>query len=182
MANPYLTDFKTYLEFTLDDIDHDSILDMLLGAAQGFISSLYGAYTSSETESLITNGNGKSYMYFGFSPITAVANLTIDGVLIDVSNYYFMDNVIHLIDGAIFTKTSRNVTMDVTYGYTISTVPDDLKFALFKITEKTYYDATQNREGVSTLSNDIKQRASFYNEVPEIAEIILATYKKFNLK
>ena len=182
MSNVYLTDFKTYLEFTLDDVDHDSLLDMLLGASQGFISSLYNVYTFGTTESLTLNGNGKSYMYLSFTPITGVTVLTIDGEAIDVSEYYFVDNAIHLMDGAIFSRGNMNVTMDVAYGYTIDTVPDDLKFALFKIAEKTYYDATQNREGVSTLSNDIKQRASFYNEIPEIAEIILSTYKKFNLK
>lgn len=176
MASVFLEEFKRYLEFDVTDDREDTLLDIVLLGTQSFIGSVYGTVIGQQVVTDTLNGNGQAYYYLNQSPIVTISSLSIDGTAVDIGDYYFKDNEIRMITGT-FTSGTQNVDINYTIGYDTSDIPDDLKLALFKIAEKMYYDASQNRDGVSVISNDIKQRASFVDKIPLVAESILNSYR-----
>jgi hypothetical protein len=60
-------------------------------------------------------------------------------------------------------------------------LPDDLKLAVFKLGEKLYNDATQNRDGVNAYTADVSQRVTMYDRLPKVAELILNSYMSMGL-
>ena len=176
MASVFLDDFKRYLEFDVTDETQDNLINDVLLGTQAYIGKTYGTVIGQLTRSVKLNGDGLSYLYLNESPLVSISALTISGTFQDTSNYYFKDNEIRLIAGN-FSVGKQNIEIDYVVGYDDTDIPDDLKLALFKLSEKLYYDATQNRDGITTVSNDIKQRASFYDKIPYVAQSILYAYR-----
>ena len=176
MASVFLDEFKQYLEFDITDETEDVLINDVLLGTQSYISTTYGTVIGQVTKTITLNGNGNAYYYLNESPIISITSLTISDTLQNTDNYYFKDNEIRLITGTFISGT-QNVELEFTVGYDTSSIPDDLKLALFKIAEKMYYDASQNRDGVTTISNDIKQNASFVDKIPYLVQSILYAYR-----
>lgn len=176
--NIFLSPFKEYLERDVTNEEQDAVLNICLNSAQQFIETSIGIVIGNRDETLLLNGNGFSFIQSDVWPLTVISSITIGDTLQDISNYYFDGYEIGLLTG-VFTSGTRNVEVEVSVGYTDTNIPADLLMALFKLAEKQFIDATDNREGISLLSNDIKQRVSYTNKLPPFVVQVFNSYRPF---
>jgi len=167
----YVKGFKTYMEFDVTDNEKDGIMRMLL---EGVISTLENEASVLLGERQVQEvviGIGKKV----FLPHYPVANLLVvekSGNSIPISEIKVTKNIVKS------TTSSLDGEVIFTYvlGWSYTKLPSDLKVAIFKYTEKLYNDSVMEREGLSVVSNDIKQRASYNHDVPEYT---VSTFRKY---
>jgi len=165
----WLEAFKIYMSFDRTDQDKDSIMEMLL---LGVIPDLeaYGVLIGQRVvdEEVVEASNGVAFL--PHYPVIVINSATVLGNSIDPADIKIKKNILEAD-----TLTSE-VTLDLTLGWDFDVAPMDIKIAIFKFTEKLYNDAVMEREGLSLVSNDIKQRASYRSEIPEFSMSVFKRY------
>ena len=192
MSNhPLLAELKQFLEIDDAFTDKDALLNMLLQGAEAFIKSRYGIVLTPTTETMVFSGDGTTNKLLLPVKVVRINYLKINGDLIPTSDYILSKNSAIILKGGTFTKGVGNIEVNASYGFYLGglavpppgfkPIPGDLKVALFKLTEKLYNDATQNRDGVNAYTADVSQRATFYDKIPRIAELTFNAYMRISI-
>lgn len=156
----------------------DSVISRLISAASEAVQKRLGYDIASQQYTETRNGNGKLVMPFRVAPVSAVASLTIDGVMIPArttptgSGYVFDDDYV-LLAGYCFTRGQQNVGIVYTAGY--DATPADLEQAVLEIVVLKFKE--RDRIGVSseTLAG---QTISFFRNVSSDTMAVIDNYRR----
>lgn len=176
MAHRLLNDFKKFAELAVEEIDKDDKISLMLSSAEKYIKDAYNIAIQEETIVQTFDGEAVSYITLSYAP-TALTSVVLDGDIIDNVNFSIRDNVLRYLDN-IFTIGYDNVVVTYTTGYADTDIPGDLKLALFKLANKFYIDADEERDGVSSYQTNTK--TGVYYEVqhlPTSFEILINPYR-----
>lgn len=174
--NIYLTLFKEFLEIDTNNTDYDILLNRSLDSAVGYIDTMFNIKLfKTIDEVLLLSGNDLKVLRLEIAPILSITELKEEGVLIDPSEYYFKYNKLFYKEDT-FPEGFNNIEVKLTYGYDNTDIPKDLLFALLKVAEKFYTDASQNKESVTEFQS-MGEKVKFRNSFPSEAVGILSKYK-----
>jgi hypothetical protein len=186
LNHPLLVDLKQFLELDDTYTDKDAMLNMLLKGAEDFINSRYKIVLRPTTKIRYFSGDGFTNTLYMPTRVARVLTLKVDGTLVDPEDYILSNNNAIILKTGTFAKGVGNIEVHVGVGYYLGDlavpppgyeeIPGDLKVALFKLVEKLFNDATQNRDGVNAYTADVSQRATFYDKIPRVAELTFNAY------
>ena len=172
----YLQEFKQYREMELNNTEFDTLLDIALTAAHDYIERYCNILLSQDTITVTMDGTGTSIITIDKYPINSIDSLSISGTTIDSSVYYIRGNMIGLKYG-VFTSGIDNVSVTLSIGY--QALPDMLRLCLFKLADKLYSDAVDNKDGVVsyTTGNGVSEKFSD-DVIPSTIYDMLNQYKR----
>jgi hypothetical protein len=158
----------------------DTLLARLVSGVSAWIQEWLGRTIASTAYTETLNGTGKTVLCFLRYPVTAVASVTIDGVVIPArtspgqSGFYFDSDFLYL-DGFCFTSASRqNVVIVYTAGF--AATPLDLEQAAIELIALRYKD--KDRIGVSAKSIGPEHVTFFQKDFPDDVANVLQSYKR----
>ena len=173
-----LTTFKIYLQIDIDDTSQDDLLKEILLGAESFIYEYYGVAVIDRTlEELFTFQGDFIYTKRGY--IRQIIEIKEGDNDADLSTYFYNRNKI-IPPSNIPYKTQLKIKYSVGYD-NIDDVPMALKTGLFIFGKKLYTDATKNADTYAQVSSNIRERISFIEQLPLIADDLLSSMKIFRL-
>ena len=175
-----LADVKLWLNISTST--DDALLTRLITAASRFIEtwsnrSFSGVASFTETR----NGSGLYRLMLANYPVTAVASVTVNTVLIplassSVASGYFWDSVGNIyLSGYLFTRALQNVSITYSAGFT--SVPMEIAQACIDLVSIRYKE--RGRIGEASKSLGGNETVSFIvKDMPDNMKTILQNYKK----
>lgn len=143
-----LEDMKEYLKE--DGDSHDPIIETLINAISIAFESACGGrvFIEATYSTLYLNGTGNKMLYVPHYPITSISTVHEDDVLLTGGSDYDVsyDYVIYGDEGegylwkaGTWSEGLKNVKLtSLKAGYTLATIPDDLKLAAMVMVEKEF--------------------------------------------
>lgn len=124
-----------------DQTEDDPLLSGLITAASAFIRSWCGRALTVQDFTELRDGNGSARMRLRQTPIAAVTNVMIGGLVVPPGDanatpgYYFSETMLCL-NGYRFQRGAANVTVIYTAGF--ATIPDDLAQACTELVGRRF--------------------------------------------
>lgn len=188
MSHALLPDLKQFLELDPVNSAEDDFLSMLLSGVESMLQEKYRIVLKAQVITYYFSGDGFTETLFLPSNVNTIISVTVDEVALSPDEYYkYGPNGIQLKTGSFSNASRNNIETVVTTGYTLvqtpvfnpdyPPVPGDLRLATLMVCEKLYNDTKQNRSGVNGYTMDVSQRATFYDRLPKVAELILNSYQ-----
>lgn len=147
---------KTYMGIT--GTNSDALLAQLITAASRFAMNYCSRIFISQSYTKTYNGVGGQWMMLGQEPVTAVASVTIDGVVMPPnvppgqSGYVFDDAALYFKNGCyVFNRGVQNITVTFTAGYAADAIPQDLQQAIAELVSLKY----KRRDNLDVASRGI---------------------------
>ena len=178
ITDDLLTALKIYLQIDTSDTSEDDFLKELLLGAESFIYDYYGIATIDRTLEEIFSYNGE-FIYTKRGYIRELAEVQENDTTADLSTYFYNRNKI-IPPSNIPYKTQLKIKYSVGYD-NIDDVPMALRTGLFIFTKKLYTDATKNSDTYAQVSSNIRERVNFIEQLPLVADSLLASMKIFRL-
>jgi hypothetical protein len=172
-----LANVKDYLNLTSDGAD--VLLDRLISAVSGFIQTWLGRQISSQAYTEIRNGHDGLQMTFANTPVTAVASVKVDGLVIPAAadyssrGYRFTHSAL-VLNGYSFTRGLGNVELAYTAGFT--TTPPELEQACIELVALRYKERDHIGQDVASMQG---QNVTFSTrDMPASVKTVLQGFKK----
>lgn len=157
----------------------DTLLQRLVTAVSAAIERRIGRniLTASYTET--RNGTGKCILALPNTPVTAVASVAVDGVLIaprsvPTSTGFSFDDAFVYLAGFTFSRGQQNVVVAYTGGY--ATIPTDLEGAVLEIVGYKYRERSRIGEGSKQLGAG--ETVAFLRDIPPDTLRMIDAYKR----
>jgi hypothetical protein len=153
MADGDLTTLAAALQWTGQASDDGDVVERLITVVSTAIQKFLGYQVLSASYSKSFNGRGGRSLMLPDRPLTAVAQLEIDDILIPASpntrapGFVFDDKTIYL-RGYVFARGAQNVAVEYTAGY--AKVPADIEQACLDWV-KINYDNLDTLPGITQL-------------------------------
>ena len=177
MSHRLLDDFKGFLSYDLSDSTKDDALSLALGASESALYSVYGIELESKNKTEVFDGEGTSY-YLLSEGVTSIVSLTVDSVVIELTDIYIKNGYLKLKTGTI-TSGIQNCTLVYSVGYADAELPENLKMALFKLANKLFSDTEESRDGISNYTTGTKVGTDYIaKHLPDTFEFLVQPYKK----
>lgn len=185
-ANALITleDFKLYAGIDAAVSSADALYELIINSISTRFDTETGrALKSAVYTDLYLDGNGEQDLDLPNYPITAVASVYEDDVLLTVGasyDYLFTAGSILAVNGilrrvnAVWSLGSQNIKLTFTGGYT--TVPDDLKLACFKQCAKEWQTQKMSNWGESSRSFP---DGSVSHDVKDLLEDVKAVLRRY---
>ena len=157
----------------------DTLLTRLITAGSQFIQAWLNRQLASQSYTEIRDGNGTTKMFFAQYPVTAVANVVIDGVTVPASpdgvqpGYTFDTRMLYLI-GYAPCVDQQNVTLTYTAGY--ATTPPEIEQACIELVSLRYRE--RGRIGMSSVAAAGETTSYIITDMPKSVATILSNYKR----
>lgn len=157
----------------------EALLAQLITAASGFIASWCGCGFVSQSYSETRDGSGGRRMPFGYTPVSAVTGLAIDGIAVAPGDanatpgYYFTPTMLYL-NGFVFARGLGNVALSYTAGY--ATVPAEVAEACNELVAFRYREL--ERIGMSSKGLAGETTAFVVRDMPPSVATLLETYRR----
>ena len=181
MAHRLLTEFKIFMDYDEEDVTHDNFFDIALGAAERFIENYCGIKLDVDTITSTTNGDSTAVLFLPVLPIGTINSVEVDGVVKDASEYYVSNGAVRLV-ADVFSAGVQNIVVDYTTGYADIDLPNDIKVSMFRIADKIFKDAIQNRDGIDSFSSQTKMGVNYIQQdLPEGVQLMLNMYRNIRI-
>jgi len=161
------------------NINADNNLQMFREAAADRMSKYLGYdFVSKAVNDYYYNGNDTEIIYTDHRPITSLVGITINDVEQDTTDFIISNTgwSIHKKNG-IFYNGNMNVKMSYQAGYTRTTMPPIFRKCALELVSLWY--KLQNREGVTSESQENGTSASFNREQEDIILRSIREYKRW---
>ena len=186
-----LANCKSWLKLTAAQTTDDTILSRLISASSALLQSWLNRNILAQVYTEVLDGQGNNQIVFANYPVTAVASLSIDKIIIPASidggvlqaGYGFDDGRLWVI-GYQFTRNSGyandftrgrgNVTVSYTAGY--ATVPLDIEQACIEMVSIKY--RMRDRIGQKSVAMGGESTSFDTSDIPAYIQILLQQYKK----
>lgn len=153
-----VSDLQNFVGQTLDSTRAQQALDLATAAIRNRIGDPEEA-----ADDEVTLDGGHSYL-FVTGPVSEVAEITVDGVVVDPSNYVWNEGgTIRGVGSYVFGSAIASVVVTYTHGY--ATIPDDIKTVCLNAAARVITD-----EGDTVLSGGIPEARGWGPEVRLRAE------------
>ena len=148
-----LSQLKLWLKIPDADTTQDDVLNLLGQGASDYCEDRIGEQFLTRTYTVTRDGKGTSRLLRLPRPIQSVTSLTIDGVLIDPSQYVVDPDAgkITLLCGQ-FTCGAGNVVAVLVAGYDAGKVPGNVVAAALDLAKSHYEEWTNGAISVSSIS------------------------------
>lgn len=166
-----LANVKSWLK--MEKADNDDDLQRLITATSQFVKSWLNRDIKSAAYTEYRDGHGGSSIIFSEQPMISFTSLTVDGTLVDPSQYSTNPQGLYL-NGGCFRRAKNNVVMAYTAGF--ATVPMDVEQAIIETVSLRW----QEHFRIGQISKSIAgETVSFVlADFPASAKSILNQYKK----
>ena len=166
----------------------DALLTALVTQVSTFIQSWLNRTIASQAYSETRNGQGMPQMLLLNYPVTAVASVTVDGIVIpprpalgpgtfaSLGGYTFDSNALYLSGGYLFCRGFQNVAVGYTAGY--ATTPADIQQATNMTVADWYKNQRGARLGVAAEGIEGQTISYVQRPLPQPALSILQQYKR----
>ena len=152
-----IEDVRDYM--AIEPGSNDGILMRLINAVSEDAKTRCGRAFLQETRTdELYDGDGTDTLLLRHGPVTAVskliaefggAELTEGG---DKDFVFYPNRIVKLVNGGIFAIGARNVTVSYTAGYSLATIPQDLKTAILEGISFRWNTRDKRREGISSVT------------------------------
>lgn len=146
-----LEQVKAWLK--INSISDDELLETLITQTTEYIRSLMSRDFDSKSYTEIRDGKGIDTIMVANWPVTAVASVTVNDLVVPSADYLFDDQTITLLKGWIFTRGRRNIVLRYTAGYT--TIPADLQRCCMEMVGKKYRERDRIGINSKTLGGEV---------------------------
>lgn len=165
----------------------DDLLTALVTRASTFVQSWLNRTIASQAYAEVRNGQGMPVMLLQNYPISAIASLSIDGIVVPARSplgpgsfsnpggYTFDANAVYL-SGWVFCSGFQNVAISYVAGY--ADTPADIVQATNMIIADWYRNARGSRVGVQSESIEGQSISFMREQMPKAAELILLQYRR----
>lgn len=172
-----VADVKTYLGIQV--VTDDTLLAQLVTRASAAVEAWCGRSFASTSYSESYNGRGGDVLPLRHAPVTAVASVTIDGLVLSPSpaigqrGWMLDGNVLRLV-GACFTCGVQNVAVQYTAGYTV--LPSDVVQATIDLVALKF----KQKSKVGNASETIGQQTTAYTfgRIPADVQAVLQPHRR----
>ncbi|MGD9938617.1 MAG: hypothetical protein AB7T74_02325 [Clostridia bacterium] len=151
--------FKKYANKADQDETGEALYQIYLDSAEAVVQAYLGFAPKSQAYTHILQGTGKKHLYLNAKPVTAIANIEVDGVAWDEADYRFEDEKIISIIGNVFPSGSE---VEITYTAGWATVPGDIQEVVLEIASLKAMQAGENI-GLTSTSFDGGNSRTFVN-------------------
>jgi uncharacterized phiE125 gp8 family phage protein len=179
-----LDDMRSYLGFTDTDTERDEVLGYLLTIVSEFADT-YTRRTLLEAEhSEYYDGTGTETLMLNNYPVSAVHSLVIDYVgftsteVADTSEYRVDSDRGMVTYQYTWPRGTRNIKAVYTAGYTLGTVPFDLRLAVLEMTSHLWQRRNEKLWAHETRQGGDKS-ITVLREMPYTAKQILDRYYRW---
>lgn len=148
-----LAALRAYLSIPPDQTEDDALLQTLITAASARIEAAIGRSILSAERTDVLDGNGKTRLMFPAWPVTAVAEVSVNGHSIPAAasfgaGGYRFDPTMLVACGHCFVRGHRNVRLTYTAGF--ASTPPDIAQACMQMVGAAF--AEKDRLGVGSKS------------------------------
>lgn len=164
-----------FLVFIGEPLEAKSKYTMAAAGVLSHVESVYKIKLESLTETFNEYSSDGSTVYLEYTPITTISSVKYDGEEVE---YTFKDNKITLTTS--ISDTSIPLVITATMGYT--TIPNDLKYALYAHIQSVMFVQRENIANVSKTVNSTGN-STFYRDgsVPSDSLRVYNYYSKRQL-
>jgi hypothetical protein len=179
MALTTLANVKQWLEVTSNT--NDALYTRLINAASEFIETWCNRTFAQAAYNEVRNGPGGVTLLLRNAPVTAVASLKIDGVVIplstawNVDGYILMGNLLQL-RGFKFARGAGNVEISYTAGYV--TTPAEVEQVCIELVSGRMKNGRGDRIGVSSKSLAGESISFYRNDLTTDMKRMLVNYRR----
>lgn len=172
-----LPDVKTWLGLANVSTD-DALLTRLVSALSAAIQSRINRTIASASYTETRNGSGMHALALTNTPVTAVASVTVDEVVIPArttatgTGYVFDDHCVYLA-GYCFSRGKQNVIVAYTGGY--QTTPNDLAQAAIELVAFCYREKDRIGEAMKVLAQG---NVSYVKDFPAHTLMAIDQYRR----
>jgi len=182
-----VNEVKQYLQLDMDNVDTDQYIETLINEASQFIITYCDRkfITPSADYDEIFDGDGEKDHYCRHYPLTAA-----------ISAIYYWDGDsweertavkftsdidsgrVYYTDGNVFWKGKDEWKISYKYGWTLSNIPADLKYACCKLIALDKKQFEQGLHGIASKSFIDHSVSYNFDNLPKRAMLILNYYKR----
>lgn len=168
-----LSDVRAWLGMAPANIEFDVALQRLITGCSAFMQRYMQRAIPATSYKHSADGPGSTFMVVKNYPITRVSSVTVDGVVVPLSNISFDERTIYL-DGAYrFNRGRNNIALRYTAGY------DEVPFDLAQACIETVALRWRERDRIGMVSKAVGTETTAFSLVdfPKQVQTLMDTYK-----
>lgn len=174
-----LDNVKAWLSPPLTATGDDALLTRLVTAASGFIQTWLNRAIASQAYTETRDGDGGGKLVFAYTPVTAVASLTIDGDPIPAApnphwrGYSFSPTMLYL-QGRHFTPGFQNIVVSYTAGF--ESTPPEIEQACLELVALRYKERDRIGQVSKNLAGEVV--AFTQKDMPADVQTLIDQYRR----